>query len=296
MGKSLASRSFRRPNTNDRLYSYVPSFALCVIAIVLYVLAFVAHVGRIAQYRTWYFIPLVVGIGFEVVGYVSRSLSAKKDPYRITFFVLQYFFIVTAPVFLTASIYVCLNKLIAWAREKGYDASRRRWLHPRFVLWGFVSADIVTIIIQVTGAAMIGNRTSAGKDPTTANNILLVGLALQTFAFTSFLLILVIFTLSLQSDRRFGPSIGRKSPFVASLIVASVLILLRIVFRLAETAQGVFGYLMVHEAFFGVLEFAPVIVAMFLIALWHPGKWLRVEPSSSGKTSADTRYAPVSPV
>jgi len=42
----------------------------------------------------------------EIVGYAARSLSAKKDPYSITFFVLEYFFIVTAPVFITASIYV----------------------------------------------------------------------------------------------------------------------------------------------------------------------------------------------
>jgi hypothetical protein len=59
-----------------------------------------------------------------------------------------------------------------------------------------------------------------------------------------------------------------------SLIVASVLVFLRLLFRLAETAQGVFGYLMEHEAFFGALEFAPVVVAVWILAIWHPGRWL----------------------
>ncbi|KAF2095497.1 parasitic phase-specific protein PSP-1 [Rhizodiscina lignyota] len=272
------------------IYGYVPSFALCIIAVVLFVLAFLVHAGQIAKYRTWYFIPLVVGLGFEVVGYVSRSLSAKKDPYNITFFVLQYFFIVTAPIFITASIYVCLNKLIAWAQQSGYDAEQRHWLHPRIFLWGFVTCDVVTTIVQIVGAALIGNRTSDGKDPTTANNILLVGLAIQTFAFTTFLVILVIFVLFVQSDRGFGPSIGAKSPFVAALICASVLVLLRIVFRLAETSQGVFGYLMVHEAFFGVLEFAPVVVAVWILAIWHPGRCIQVALSAEGKSASQIRY------
>lgn len=61
---------------------------------------------------------------------------------------------------------------------------------------------------------------------------------------------------------------------MVALTVASVLVLLRIVFRLAETAQGVFGYLMTHEAFFGALEFAPVIMAVAFLAVWHPGRYL----------------------
>ena len=34
----------------------------------------------------------------EVIGYIARTLSSKNDPYSIPFFVVQYFFIVVAPV------------------------------------------------------------------------------------------------------------------------------------------------------------------------------------------------------
>lgn len=48
----------------------------------------------------------------------------------------------------------------------------------------------------------------------------------------------------------------------------------RTVFRLVETAQGVFGYLSVHEVFFGTLEFAPVGVAVWLLGtVAFPGGW-----------------------
>jgi hypothetical protein len=219
----------------------------------------------------------------EAVGYAFRSLSAKKDPYHITYFVLQYFFIITAPVFITASIYVCLNKLIAWSRTVTHFERNRAWLKPRFILWGFVTADIITTIMQVAGAALVGHAESDQKDPTTANNILLAGLAIQSFAFFTFLLLLGALIGSLVSDHAVGRALGEKRPFFIALMVASLLIFLRILFRLAETAQGIFGYLMVHEAFYGALEFAPVIVAVWMLAVWHPGRWVseRIRNESS---------------
>jgi hypothetical protein len=268
------------------IYGFVPSFALCLIAIILFFLMLMAHLFQTIKYRAWYFLPFVLGILMEVVGYIARSLSAKKDPYNIPYFVLEYFFIVVAPVFFTASIYVCLNKLIAWSQDVGFNASRSRWLHPRWILIGFLASDLVTTAMQIAGAATVGKRESDRKDPTTANNILLAGLAVQTLSFTTFLFILIVFVISLEGEREFGPDLRGKSAFVAALLSASVLILLRIVFRLAETSQGVFGFLMTHEAFFGALEFAPVIVAVGILALWHPGRSL---PTSKGKKRRGTR-------
>lgn len=226
----------------------------------------------------------------EVVGYISRSLSAHKDPYSITFFVLQYFFIVTAPVFITASIYVCLNKLISWARTVGYDEKSRNWLRPKAILWGFVTCDVVSTIMQVAGAALVGNRESNRKDPSTANNILLAGLAIQSFAFLIFLVILALFIGSLRMDKVFGSSLGGRKPFILALGAASLLVFLRVIFRLAETSQGVFGFLMVHEAFFGTLEFAPIVVAVWILAVFHPGRWLRTSETAFTTPNEETTF------
>jgi hypothetical protein len=51
--------------------------------------------------------------------------------------------------------------------------------------------------------------------------------------------------------------------------VASLLVFMPIIFRLAEASQGVGGYLSAHELFFGVLEFSPVGVAVLLLTVWH---------------------------
>jgi len=57
------------------------------------------------------------------------------------------------------------------------------------------------------------------------------------------------------------------------LAISSVLVFLRTLFRMVETSQGVFGHLSTHEGFFGGLEFAPMVVAVWLLAIWHPGRW-----------------------
>jgi hypothetical protein len=208
----------------------------------------------------------------EMVGYVERSLSAKKDPYRVIYFVLQYFFIVVAPVFLTASIYICLNKLIAWAQGNGYDASSRKWLKPTCILWGFVACDVISIGIQVAGAAMIGKAESDMHDATTPNNILLGGLVFQSVAFLIFLIILGFFIGSLAKDSHSGVRLGGQRSFISALTIACVLVFLRLLFRLAETAQGIFGYVRMHEAFFGALEFAPIVITVYILAWWHPAR------------------------
>jgi len=60
-----------------------------------------------------------------------------------------------------------------------------------------------------------------------------------------------------------------------ALYVASLLVFVPIVFRLAETSQGVGGCLSAHELLFGVLEFTPVGVAVLLLVVWHRwGPWV----------------------
>jgi hypothetical protein len=260
---------------------------LCALAIVMFAIAFLIHLFQAVKYRTWYFLPLTLACAMEVVGYAERSLSAKKDPYRVTFFVLQYFFIVTAPVFITASIYVCLNKLIEWAKLSGLDEHGRKKFHPRAILWGFVACDVVSTIVQIAGAALIGAAESNRKDPNTPNHILLAGLVFQSVAFSVFLIILGLFIRYLSSDQTVGVGLGGKRTFIVMLTIASLLVFLRLLFRLAETAQGVFGYLMQHEPFFGALEFAPIILAVWILAIWHPGRWLLTGSSSGGKSEFD---------
>ncbi|MCJ1462439.1 hypothetical protein MMC07_001040 [Pseudocyphellaria aurata] len=256
------------------IYGYTPNFALCILGIVLFAVSFFLHFVQLVRHRTWYFAPFSLACVMEVLGYIFRSLSSRKDPYHVIYFVIQYFCIVTAPVFISASIYVCLSKLIGWATLQGFDTTSRRWLNPRLILWGFIACDIAATVAQIAGAALIGSAESNQKSPTTPNDILLAGLAFQTFAFTIFLALLSAFVFSLRRDLNFRSAWEEKASFIFALGSTSLLVFLRTIFRLAETSQGVFGYLSSHEVYFGVLEFTPVVIAVWIMVVWHPGRWL----------------------
>ncbi|KAI9851471.1 MAG: hypothetical protein M1838_003546 [Thelocarpon superellum] len=289
--------NFPNPNgPNDAkiiIYGYVPNLVLCALAIALFVPSFVVHAYQVRRYRMWSFIPLTFACLMEVVGYVGRTLSSKKDPYSVDYFVIQYFFIVVAPVFISASIYVCLSRLIRWAETEGFDVQSRRHLRPKVILWIFITIDAFTTIMQIAGAASIGTAESNGQSPDEANDVLLAGLAVQSFAFIIFLGLYGSFVNALRSDSHFTRQYASKQPFLLAVGVASLLVFLRTVFRLSETAQGVGGFASTHEALFGALEFAPMIMAVWVLAYYHPGRWVPkvVAPTSNVPVSA----APVEP-
>ena len=225
---------------------------------------------------------------------LPRNLGEHKPKARVLMlhgvltlsqFVIQYFFIVCAPVALTAAIYACLYKMARWASTATLSGIGAKWRRPRWILWTFIVADVVTTGLQVAGAALIGVAESDGKDSSNANNILLAGLAVQTFSFCGYFVVFGLFLRELSRDRSLRLAKSFKI-FVAALLLASLLILLRTVFRLAETAEGVYGYLMTHEAYFGALEFAPVVIAALILAIFHPGRLI-----SPGKLAVEEHTA-----
>ena len=164
--------------------SYTPHIALCAMGVATFAIALLVQTARTFISRTWFTLMLVVACLMELLGYIFRTLSSKKDPYRISFFVAQYFLITTSPILITATLYLCLTRaqtiLGNVSAPTGVYAKLNK---PRLLLWVFIVADIVTTIIQVTGAGLIGSTTSKHKDPTTPNNIVLAGIAVQTFFF-----------------------------------------------------------------------------------------------------------------
>ncbi|KAH7152052.1 RTA1 like protein-domain-containing protein [Dactylonectria estremocensis] len=258
------------PNPNGEwdtpviIYGYTPLFSLAVFAVVWFFIFFVVHLFQTIRYRSWYFVTFPIGLLFEIVGYVARTLSAKKDPYNLLYFILNYFFIVTPPVFLAAGIYTILSALIP---RLGRHYSL---LPPKAILWFFITSDVIATIAQIAGAALIGVQQSNRADPTFANNILLGGLAYQVFSLGVFVILTGIFLFRARHEIK---SHGKgQVGFAIAFAVATLLIYLRTCFRLAETAQGLGGALSSNEIYFACLEFAPVAGAVLLFAVWHPGR------------------------
>lgn len=243
-------------NFIDRL-RYTPHISLSALAVALFSILLIFHCFRLYTTRLYAFSILIIFTTLcEIIGYTFRLRSSPPpigDPYNVINFVVQYFFIVCAPVFLSAAIYTTLTSLITIHGLLG--------LSKKKILTIFITSDVIATIIQVAGAALIGVSESNRKSPHTGNNILLAGLAFQVFSFLIFLMLLIIF---LRNARKV-------TEFTSALVTSSFLVYLRTCFRLAETSQGVMGYASSHEVFFGSLEFGPIVLAVALLAWWHPG-------------------------
>ncbi|KPM38258.1 hypothetical protein AK830_g8316 [Neonectria ditissima] len=246
------------------IYGYTPAFSLAVFAAAWFLIFLLVHLAQTIRHRSWYFITFPIGLLLEVLGYIARTLSAKKDPYHLLYFILNYFFIVTAPVFLTAGIYTILSALIPRLGR------RYSFLPPRAILWFFITSDVIATVVQITGAALIGARQSDRKDPTDANNILLGGLAYQVFSLGVFVILAGSFLF--RARQEIGSNGKGLTGFTVAFAAATVLVYLRTCFRLAETAEGLNGHLGSSEIYFACLEFAPVAAAVLLFAVWHPGR------------------------
>lgn len=260
------------PNPNGEwdtpviIYGYTPAFSLAVFAVVWFFLFLFVHLFQVIRHRNWYFVTFPIGLLFEVIGYISRSLSAKKDPYHLLYFILNYFFIVTAPVFLAAGIYTILSALIS---RLGRQYS---FLRPKAILWFFITSDVIATVVQISGASLIGVQESNRADPTWANNILLGGLAFQVFSLGIFVILTSTFLFRARREIQvYGKGLAG---FSVAFATATLLVYLRTCFRLAETAQGLNGSLSSNETYFACLEFAPVAAAVMLLAVWAPGRCL----------------------
>lgn len=160
----------------------------------------------------------------------------------------------------------------------------------KIILWVFVTFDVVTTIAQIVGAALIGSAESNDKSPKVPNDIVLGGLAIQTFAFTVFLALLGVLIATLLKEKSLRPRLKSIGQFIVALEVSSLLVYLRTIFRLAETSQGVFGYLSRHEAFFGSLEFSPIVCAVAILAVWHPGRFFLRKVQEGGDVEKTAKW------
>lgn len=264
----------------------------------------------------------------EIVGYSCRLVS-HYHPFVVNYFVVQYFFVVVSPVFFVrrtvvvlpfpadlkatlgrcpspACLYLGTDTFLCQQQAAFYLAlglALRRLDHRGSTLLGFnpkilisvmIASDVVTTIIQIAGAALIGVAESdqyQGKKfsltSSQANNILLAGLAIQMASFFAFLCLLVF--VIVRSERTFTAAhLPRR--FSTFLFTASLLVFLRTTFRLAETAQGVFGPASRSEALFGTLEYLPVILAVGLYAAVPLAELLPVDVDDDRyETSSDAR-------
>lgn len=70
----------RWTDDSSRSYGYTPSLVVALLGVILFAIASLCHGFQVLKYRTWYFIPVLIGTLMEVVGYCFRILSNRESP------------------------------------------------------------------------------------------------------------------------------------------------------------------------------------------------------------------------
>lgn len=171
-----------------------------------------------------------------------------------------------APVFYTASIYVTLSQSIVYLAP---DLSRFK---PQLFYYIFIPFDIVCLALQAAGGAMSANSTGSTQ---TGVDLSQAGLSLQVIVLFFFIVAFSDYMFRYLRSGRASNFGWRLTAFFTGLSGATLLILARCAYRVAELKDGYNGSLIKEEAPFIVLEGVFVFLAAAALCFGHPGLGLK---------------------
>lgn len=180
--------------------------------------------------------------------------------------------ITIAPVFITAAIYLCISRLMI---TYGKHLAR---IKPKFVALGFMTCDFLTLLLQAIGGGIADTAVYRSPLQQTGINIMIAGLVLQVVGLTTFLIVCADFalrckrgTLDMTPERVETRRKVLLKLIVGGLLLATVCVLIRSIFRVDELWQGFQGSLWNDELDFMLLDGMMVAIATICLTVLHPG-------------------------
>ncbi|KFY03682.1 hypothetical protein O988_01308 [Pseudogymnoascus sp. VKM F-3808] len=255
----------------ESIWTYDPNFPVSIVFAAFYAIPlFVQTYQTFIRYRSYYFWVVFAGALLEVGGYAARTVAIKHLD-QIPPYAVQSSLVIIAPIFIGAGDYMLVSRLCLAVLPSHliriYGFSTRKLTRI------FISADIISFLIQVSGSGIASSGNWEGSNATLGQNVLIAGLATQLLTFLFFVGILRRFhQLANTEGREDAPRGWRK--VLHAVYATSALVIVRCIYRLIEFALGIDGYPFVHEWMFYVLESLPMLVAIIIFCVYHPAKYL----------------------
>ncbi|KAK1454533.1 hypothetical protein CMEL01_16665 [Colletotrichum melonis] len=245
-------------------YKYSPSGAAAIVFFVAFVIG-----------GAWHLCIIIQSGVVELIGYMGRFLSSNA-PDVIVFFMIQALCLLVAPALFAASIYMVLSRLIIHLRSESLSPIRPSRLTKIFVI-----GDILSFIVQIMGAGMLASTSTMN----TGKTVILLGLVVQLIFFGLFVISSAVFhsrvskhmPLALMEEEA---NTGWRRLFngwrgvMSVLYIASVMIFVRSLFRLAEYVEGNDGALLGTEVFFYIFDALLMVSVVAITAVFHPAKYV----------------------
>jgi hypothetical protein len=148
----------------------------------------------------------------------------------------------------------------------------------------FIGADFLALLLQGIGGGMAATAKDQ-KGSKAGTNIMIAGLVSQVISMVLFFIVWGDFALRVRRNKISG-ALARTQPplyeslrstkgfkfFQWSLFLATILIFVRCIYRVAELWEGFSGHLANDEATFMVFEGPFIIIALTAMTVFHPGR------------------------
>ncbi|KAK6593337.1 rta1 domain-containing protein [Botrytis cinerea] len=259
---------------------YQPTLFGNVFYLSIFAALLIMHIIQLWRWSAWSFsCCMLTGLILEITGYLDR-IKMHYDPFcfesildvRLPVITTCYLICVTiAPVFFTASIHMTYSRIIL------HYAPHLSSFTPKAISITFMAADWIALILQAAGGAIADTAaTEAGMKSGT--DILVAGLSFQVLGLIVFMIVVVDYTLKVSGER----TRRQAANWATGLTVATVLILIRSIFRVVELAKGFQSKLANEEVPFMILEGAVMILATTIMTIFHPGLIIKGKWKESG--------------
>ena len=152
-------------------FGYKPNLAVNTILLAIFAVCAIAQLYLGLRHRVrGYSIATTAGCLLEVIGYGGPVLM-HDNPWSSSGFKIQVIYLIVAPSFLAAGIYLTFKHLVLLL---GREKSR---IPPRAYPWTFVSCDILSIVLQAAGGGIAASSTSNLVN--VGNHVMISGIAFQ---------------------------------------------------------------------------------------------------------------------
>ncbi|KAE8441664.1 hypothetical protein EG329_004585 [Mollisiaceae sp. DMI_Dod_QoI] len=254
------------PDVNDPnvfvFYRYDPSVAAAMTAVICFSATTASHIFQASRYRTYSFIPLIIGGFFDIIGYIARAL-AHNNQYSLSIYIMQQLMLLLAPALFAASIYMTLGRIIRFTDGEKLAPIPARWLTKIFVC-----GDVLSFMVQSGGAGIMANA----KTMTFGGHLVVVGLLIQIISFGIFVVTGGLFHHRMARSPTPASLHAKWQKYMFTLYAASILIFLRSIFRVVEFSGGNDGFLMRREVFLYIFEGLFILGVMVAFNIVHPGE------------------------
>jgi len=270
------------PTHDDSLspfYGYIPSLSATVVFTVLFFISTTIHLGQAIRYKMWYLLLTAVTAGnLEVTGWAARTYS-HFNPGKLMPYLIQTVTTINAPTPLVAAYFIILAEII---RRLGPCYSR---LRPKMYAIIFLTADMIALTVQGVGGALAAIAAGNHKNPEMGGRIMLGGIIFQMIAITIYMILAIEFIYRYSTDKPFKrannePPSGnyfvdkKMKTMFFGIAFSSLAIYVRSVYRTIELTDGWSGRIITTELYFNVMDGAMILLAMFCLNFFHPGRLL----------------------